>query len=91
MLQRLYSQKAESIDFPTSSLIMGSPKARVTIVAFTDFLCPLCQRLFDMVRKLRLEFKDDLSIAYYNYPLDSTCNPYVNETTHRFHVWPQRR
>ncbi len=82
MLQRLYSQKAESIDFPTSNLIMGSPKARVKIVAFTDFLCPLCQRLFDMDRKLRLEFKDDLSIAYYNYPLDSTCNPYVNETTH---------
>ena len=35
-----------------------------------------------MDRKLRLEFKDDLSIAYYNYPLDGACNPYVNETSH---------
>jgi predicted DsbA family dithiol-disulfide isomerase len=37
-----------------------------------------------MDRKLRLEFKDDLSIAYYNYPLDTVCNPYVNETSHPF-------
>ncbi len=82
MLQQLYSQKVESIDFPTSNLITGSPKAPVKIVAFTDFLCPPCQRLFDMDRKLRLKFKDDLSIAYYSYPLDSTCNPYVNVTSH---------
>lgn len=82
MLEEFYSQKVESIDFPASNLSMGSPKARVKIVAFTDFLCPPCQRLFDMDRKLRLEFKDDLSIAYYNYPLDGACNPYVNETSH---------
>src|SRR5260370_2701256 len=82
MLQQFYSQKVESIDFPASNLIMGSPKAPVKIVAFTDFLCPPCQRLFDMDRKLRLKFKDDLSIAYYSYPLDSTCNPYVNVTSH---------
>jgi len=82
ILQQFYSQKLQSIAFPTSNLIMGSPKGRVKIVAFTDFLCPACQRLLDMDRKLRLEFKDDLSIAYYNYPLDSACNPYVNETSH---------
>jgi protein-disulfide isomerase/uncharacterized membrane protein len=81
-LRQFYSEKVESIDFPASNLIMGSPKARVKIVAFIDFLCPPCQRLFDMERKLRLEFKDDLSIAYYNYPLDSACNPYLNETSH---------
>jgi protein-disulfide isomerase/uncharacterized membrane protein len=84
MLQQFYSQKVEPIDLPATNLIMGSPKARVKIVAFADFLCPPCQRLFDMDRKLRLEFKDDLSIAYYNYPLDTVCNPYVNETSHPF-------
>ena len=84
MLQHFYSLKVESIDFPASNLIMGSPKAPVKIIAFTDFLCAPCQRLFDIDRKLRLEFKEELSIAYYNYPLDSACNPYVKETSHPF-------
>ena len=84
MLQRLYSEKVESIDIPASALIMGSPNARVRIIAFTDFLCPPCQRLFEIDRKLRLEFKGEVSVAYYNYPLDSSCNPYVNETSHPY-------
>jgi protein-disulfide isomerase/uncharacterized membrane protein len=84
MLQHFYSKKVEPIDIPASDLTMGSPNARVRLIAFTDFLCPPCQRLFEIDRKLRSEFKNELSIAYYNYPLDSACNPYVNETSHSF-------
>jgi protein-disulfide isomerase/uncharacterized membrane protein len=82
LVGRFYARRVETIALRPSSLTIGPANAPVKIIAFTDFLCPPCRRIFAMDARLHREFGDALSIAYYNYPLDQACNPYLKETTH---------
>jgi protein-disulfide isomerase len=83
-LQVFYSTKVQAIAFPPSQLTVGSQHARVKLIAFTDFLCPPCRRLFVIDKNLLQKYGSDLSIVYYNYPLDTACNPYVSQSSHPY-------
>ncbi len=50
----------------------------VSIVMYTDFQCPPCNRLDSSLRPIR----DRLRITHRHYPLDITCNPRANHTRH---------
>jgi protein-disulfide isomerase len=48
---------------------IGNPEALVTIVEFTDYQCPFCQRAEDTVAKLRATYGTDLRVVVAERPL----------------------
>ena len=50
----------------------SSGKIRISI--FSDFQCPYCQKAADQVQEILADFKEQVNIQYFFYPLDSTCN-----------------
>lgn len=50
--------------------IMGSPKAKVRIVAFSDFTCHFCQQASHTVDAIMQEYGKDVCLVFKNLPLD---------------------
>lgn len=50
--------------------VLGSPKAKVRIVAFSDFSCHFCQQASGTVDSLLQEFGKDVCLVFKNFPLD---------------------
>lgn len=51
--------------------VLGSSKAKVTIVEFSDFQCPFCQRFHPTLKQALTEYKDTVRLVYRHFPLDS--------------------
>ncbi len=49
---------------------LGSPKAKVNVVAFSDFTCHFCQQASKTVDALLREYGKDISLVFKNLPLD---------------------
>ena len=47
-----------------ASPVVGSPKARVTMVMAFEFACPYCRKAFDTVDDLRKKYGKDLRVVY---------------------------
>jgi protein-disulfide isomerase len=47
----------------------GNPKAPVTIVEFSDFQCPFCQRAAPVIRSVIDKYGDQVSFSYRDFPL----------------------
>ena len=50
--------------------VRGPATAPVTIVAFSDFECPYCERGHQTIQRVEREYGDKVRIAYKAYPLD---------------------
>ena len=51
--------------------IRGNPKARVTIVAYSDFECPYCSKAEATMEELMKKNGDSVRYVFKNYPLPS--------------------
>ena len=49
----------------------GPADARVTIIEFSDFQCPFCQRAKPVLDEIATRYPNDVRIVYRNLPLDS--------------------
>ncbi len=49
--------------------IKGNKKAKVTIVEYSDFQCPFCNRANPILAKVLEDYKDKVRIVYKQYPL----------------------
>jgi protein-disulfide isomerase len=49
--------------------IRGNPKAKYTIVEYSDFQCPYCGRGYQTVETLRKKYGDDLRVIFKDKPL----------------------
>ena len=49
--------------------IRGNPRATVTIVEFSDFQCPFCQRAYSVVKELLSKYEGKVKLAYRDFPL----------------------
>ncbi len=61
---------------------IGPVDAPVQMVVFYDFLCPGCKQLAKTVPVLASEFGDTLHVVFKHFPLDSICNPLLEEPLH---------
>jgi len=52
-----------------SSPVRGEPSAKVTIVEFSDFQCPFCQRGASIMEDVLKAYPKDVKIAFKNLPL----------------------
>lgn len=48
---------------------LGSDKAKITIVEFGDFACPVCEKAFPTTGALRLNYKNDIKFIWRDYPV----------------------
>jgi len=49
---------------------------------FSDFQCPACQALSQMMHSIAKRYKGKINIQYFFYPLDSSCNPSMTRSMH---------
>jgi protein-disulfide isomerase len=49
----------------------GSATAPVTIVEFSDFHCPFCQRVVPTLTQLELQYGDKVKLVFRDYPIDN--------------------
>ena len=50
--------------------VRGNPSAAVTVLEFSDFQCPYCQRVRPTMTRLRELYSDRVRFAFRHYPLD---------------------
>ena len=73
----------KSIDLILSPLMMiGDPNAPITIVEFSDFLCPYCGQAAKAMDELVKNNPSKVSVVFMNYPLDIVCNRYMRREGH---------
>lgn len=61
----------------------GATDPTITIVEFSDFLCPYCKRASEIFDVLLRADPGRLRVVYRNYPLEGECNPSVPYSLHR--------
>jgi len=66
-------------EFPST----GPKDAPVTIVEFSDFQCPHCQRAAMTFHNLQLRHPGQVRVVLRNYPLDGSCNPKMQGGGHK--------
>ncbi|MGH9785714.1 MAG: thioredoxin domain-containing protein [Terriglobia bacterium] len=49
--------------------VLGDANAPVTIVEFSDFQCPFCQRAYPVVKALLAKYEGRVKLAYRDFPL----------------------
>jgi len=60
----------------------GRASAPITIVEYSDFLCPYCQAFAKAITDYVPESRGRVTVYFKNYPLDQACNPGLRRTVH---------
>ncbi len=79
-LAAFYKQPVSRLEFPKSSMTAGSKNPRLKIHVFTDFLCSACYKFYNTEKYILAKYGDRVQFVYYHYPLDSTCNRYIDDS-----------
>ncbi len=58
-------------------------EAPVRITKFSDFECPACKMLSDVLHKTAKKYEGKVAIQYFFYPLDNNCNPEMERPLHQ--------
>lgn len=53
----------------TGQPVIGSEDATVTIVEFSDFQCPYCEKGYTTIEEVLEEYPDDVKLVFINFPL----------------------
>jgi len=61
---------------------MGSPDAAVTVVEFSDFLCPFCAKASKYIKLAESGTHDTARFIFRHFPLDKSCNSKLRSNIH---------
>jgi protein-disulfide isomerase/uncharacterized membrane protein len=76
--------KQKKIDVEVSSYIeSGNKDAPITIIEFSDFLCPHCARVSNIIDDIISANPSKIKLKFINFPLDSTCNYLASRVLHK--------
>lgn len=64
--------------------IADAPNAPIRMVIFSDFECPSCKALSEMIPQILARYAGKIDIQYFYYPLDNTCNPSMERPMHQY-------
>ena len=62
--------------------VMGADDATVTVVEFSDFLCPFCARASRYIKLAESGTRDSTRFVFRHYPLDKSCNRKLRSNVH---------
>lgn len=72
--QREYDEaRVEAIDL-ASTPVKGPASAPVTVVEYSDFMCPFCRNLAAALTQFVPQAGGRVAVYFKNFPLDNTCN-----------------
>ena len=60
----------------------GAPDAAITVVSFSDFMCPFCRDLAAGLHGFLPSTGNQVKTQYKHYPLDNTCNTHIGQSLH---------
>ena len=78
-----FEQDPFDIKIDPDAAFRGNPDAEVTIVEFSDFECPACRIVSQQLTGILLEYRDDVSLFFMNYPLDKSINQGMKFDIHK--------
>lgn len=61
---------------------IGAAEPRLTIVEYSDYLCPHCRRGHMEMRELVTAHPEEIRFVHRHFPLDQACNPLVRRPYH---------
>jgi|GEM_PF-1245710 len=61
---------------------IGPYRAPVTIIEWSDYECPHCNRMHQRIEILLEKYKGKIRYVHKSYPLEPQCNPYVSVPMH---------
>lgn len=64
--------------------IATAENAPIKMQIFSDYECPACRALSEMMPQILLRYGGKIDIQYFFYPLDSACNPSMERGMHQF-------
>lgn len=64
--------------------IASATNAPIKMVIFSDFECPACRALSELVPQLVARYEGKIDIQYFFYPLDNSCNPSMERPLHMY-------
>ncbi len=73
--QKAFDPTVRQIDLGDAP-VQGAANAKVTIVEFSDFQCPFCERAFPTINQIMSEYKGKVKLVYKHFPLTS-IHPYA--------------
>ena len=62
--------------------VMGSDDGPVTVVGFSDFLCPFCSKAAKYLKLAESSNHDTARFVFRHYPLDKSCNRNLRSDVH---------
>jgi len=77
-----FEQTPVDLAIEANAAYKGNPEAGVSIVAFSDFLCPACRMLATQLPNVLLEYRNDVAFYFMNYPLDKSINENLKRDIH---------
>lgn len=83
-LTRHFAQSKRDVRLIEDVPILGTPDARVTVLAFSDFQCPYCQLAALQVKKILSEYRDNIKLYFIHYPLDPSINSNISSKGHLY-------
>jgi protein-disulfide isomerase len=60
----------------------GPKEGPITVVSFSDFMCPFCRNLALGLKSYLPSSGNQVKVHYKNFPLDTTCNPRIGQSLH---------
>ncbi|MBC7713224.1 MAG: thioredoxin domain-containing protein [Rhizobacter sp.] len=69
---------------PSEFKIATAVNAPIKMQIFSDFECPACRALSELMPQILLRYGGKIDISYYFYPLDNTCNPSMERAMHQY-------
>lgn len=64
--------------------LRGNPTAPITLVEFSDFECPYCQRFGQSLKAALKTAPNSFNYVFKHFPLDNKCNPSIEGDFHKF-------
>jgi len=79
--ENLSRQKPQFIDVKNRPF-MGSENAKLTVVEFSDFMCPYCAKASKYIKLAGSGNLDKARFVFRHYPLDKYCNRKLSSDVH---------